>query len=148
MKSTANPGKGRYFAVRSGTDGEEIVNALETIFTEIQAVNSVFAATTLPVSINVRGTNANQVYMGVFRPDNNARPRWLGNLKLYQIGIDRVSNPPELFLADAAGARAEDRSSGFILPGARSFWTSPSSYWAFKGSYEETDLGRESDAPD
>ena len=34
--------------------------------------------------MNVRGTNLNQVYIGVFRPDANKSPRWLGNLKLYQ----------------------------------------------------------------
>jgi type IV pilus assembly protein PilY1 len=148
MQSAAAAGKGRYFAVTSANNGVDIVTTLEEIFTEIQAVNSVFAATTLPVSINVRGTNANQVYMGVFRPDDNARPRWFGNLKLYNIGIDRVVTPPELFLADAAGRRAEDQSSGFILPGARSFWTSASNYWAFRGSYDVSDLGKASDSPD
>jgi hypothetical protein len=35
-------------------------------------VNSVFASSTLPVSVNVRGAFLNQVYMGVFRPDANS----------------------------------------------------------------------------
>ena len=39
------------------------------IFNEIQAVNSVFASASLPVSVNARGTYLNQVYMGMFRPD-------------------------------------------------------------------------------
>jgi hypothetical protein len=50
---------------------QQIEAALTTIFQEVQAVNSVFASTTLPVSVNVRGTNLNQVYIGVFRPDPN-----------------------------------------------------------------------------
>lgn len=148
MKSAASHGKGRYFAVSSGSGGVEIVDTLNEIFNEIQAVNSVFAATTLPVSVNVRGTNANQVYMGVFRPDGFFQPRWYGNLKLYKVGIDETTSPPELFLADAAGVTAENETSGFIRPGARSFWTTASDYWAFLGSYDPSDLGQASDSPD
>jgi type IV pilus assembly protein PilY1 len=63
------------------------------IFAEIQAVNSVFASATLPISVNTQGTFENQVYIGVFRPDGAARPRWFGNLKEYKFGrycdIDR-----------------------------------------------------------
>lgn len=47
MNSTATSGKGRYFAVSAGadgTDGTQIAAALQSIFTEIQAVNSVFAS--------------------------------------------------------------------------------------------------------
>ena len=148
MKSTALNGKGSYFAVSSGNGAQDIVDALNSIFKEVRAVNSVFASTTLPVSVNVRGTNANQVYMGVFRPDSNAAPRWQGNLKLYQLGINTNVNPPDLFLADATGIAAESPTSGFIVSHARSFWTSPSNYWAFKGTYEESDISHASDSPD
>ena len=73
----------KWFGVTSDASGTQIVDALNAIFNEIQAVNSVFAATTLPVSANVQGTHVNQVYVGVFRPDANKAPRWLGNLKMY-----------------------------------------------------------------
>ena len=62
-----------------------IAAKLNDVFRKIQAVDSVFAASTLPVSVNVRGTYLNQVYMGVFRPDQNASPRWPGNLKQYKL---------------------------------------------------------------
>ena len=42
------------------------------IFSEIQAVNSVFASVSLPVSVNTEGTFLNQVYIGMFRPDEKA----------------------------------------------------------------------------
>jgi type IV pilus assembly protein PilY1 len=148
MKSSATNGKGRYYAVRSGTDGSEIVQALNEILQEALAINSVFASTTLPVSVNVRGTNANQVYMGVFRSDANRAPRWFGNLKLYQLGVDGTTSPPDLFLADAAGNRAESASTGFIVPSATSFWTHPSSFWAFRPAFDPADFGKASDAPD
>ena len=39
--------------------------------------------------VNARGTYLNQVYMGMFRPDGQAKPRWRGNLKQYQFGLRR-----------------------------------------------------------
>ena len=87
LQSVAQKGKGSYFAVSSTNAGAGITNSLNSIFNEIQAVNSVFAATTLPVSVNVRGTNLNQVYIGVFRPDSTKAPRWFGNLKMYELGF-------------------------------------------------------------
>jgi type IV pilus assembly protein PilY1 len=153
MQSTATSGKGRYFAVSAGsggTDGTQLAAALQSIFTEIQAVNSVFASTTLPVSVNVRGTNANQVYMGIFRPDSAFAPRWFGNMKLYKVGVDTTVSPPDLYLADASvpPKKAESADTGFIIPDARSFWTHSSSFWSFRGTYDDTDIGRESDLPD
>ena len=59
------------------------------VFNEIQAVNSVFAAASLPVSVNARGTYLNQVYMGMFRPDADGHPRWRGNLIAGSLADDR-----------------------------------------------------------
>ena len=59
-----------------------------------------FASSTLPVSVNVRGTYLNQVYMGVFRPDPDALPRWMGNLK--STGWPSPARDT-LFLADVNG---------------------------------------------
>lgn len=83
MKSMAKVGGGKYFL---SDNREGIKNALALIFAEIQAVNSVFASATLPVSVNAQGTFENQVYIGEFRPDPGARPRWYGNLKEYKFG--------------------------------------------------------------
>jgi type IV pilus assembly protein PilY1 len=83
LKSMAANGGGKYF---KSTSKSEIKAALTQIFAEIQAVNSVFASATLPISVNTQGTYENQVYVGVFRPDSDARPRWYGNLKEYKFG--------------------------------------------------------------
>ena len=138
MTSMANQGGGRYFAA---TDATTLQRALETIFTEVQAVNSVFASSTLPVSVNVRGTYLNQVYMGVFRPDPDALPRWMGNLKEYRLAVSAADT---LFLADVNGDAVENTSTGFVSPSALSYWTSSSTYWGFRPS----GVGGTSDSPD
>lgn len=140
MKSIAQWGDGLYFAAH---DTQGIKDALNKILQELFAVNSVFAASTLPVSVNVRGTNLNQVYMGVFRPDATGRTRWQGNLKLYQLDVDPDTNT--LFLADSNGDPAQSPSTGFIVNTAVSFWTHSSTYWDYdpRGTPESG-----SDSPD
>lgn len=129
LKSTAGVSNGRYFDVTSGNGGAELVDAFGRIFSEIQAVNSVFASVSLPVSINTQGTFLNQVYIGQFRPDADALPRWPGNLKQYKLGI--VNNV--LRTLDADDFSAINTSTGFITECARSFWTPSTvdSYWQF-----------------
>lgn len=145
LQSMAIHGKGKYFAVSGSNTAAQLTAALKAIFNEVQAKNSVFASTTLPVSVNVRGTNLNQVYIGVFRPDATKSPRWWGNLKMYKLGVDTATET--LFLADANGDAAEDGTEGFIRPSALSFWTGNSTYWAFRDP-EVNGPGGASDAPD
>ncbi|HEU0225706.1 MAG TPA: hypothetical protein VFR29_09740, partial [Steroidobacteraceae bacterium] len=130
LRSMAGVSNGRYFDVSSGNGGAEIADALARIFSEIQSVNSAFASVSLPVSVNSQGTFLNQVYVGMFRPDPNALPRWSGNLKQYKLGI--VDNA--LRTLDADDTPAINSLTGFITECARSFWT-PSvldNYWAFR----------------
>lgn len=120
MKSMATQGKGKYYAVTG--DASAIGQAILKILNEVQAVNSVFASSSLPVSVNAQGTYLNQIYMGMFRPDENAMPRWVGNLKQYKLKV----NPSDqsLFLSDSLGEPAISSSgTGFISPNAVSFWT-------------------------
>ena len=144
MNSMANLSYGRYF---KATNLSAIVTALTTIFSQVQAVNSVFAATTLPVSINVRGTNLNQVYIGVFRPDPALSPRWLGNLKQYELGVAN-STTGQLQLIDATGTAAVNLNTGFIANTAKSFWTETTTFWSFRFPFKNTDAGGASDSPD
>jgi type IV pilus assembly protein PilY1 len=127
MKSMAKVGGGKYFDVTS--TGTEIADALKTIFSEIQSVNSVFASVSLPVSVNTQGTHLNQVYVGMFRPDPQSLPRWAGNLKQYKLGV--VDD--DIKLLDADDDRAINSQTGFITECVRSFWTPSSvdSYWSF-----------------
>lgn len=134
LKSMANVSTGKYFDVVSS--GTQIVDALNDIFSEIQSVNSVFASVSLPVSVNTQGTYLNQVFVGMFRPAQNAYPRWNGNLKQYRLGF--VNGSLGLLDANPTATSAINSQTGFITECARSYWT-PSAvdtYWAFSPSGE------------
>lgn len=126
LKSMADQsGPGGYFSV--GGDLYGLIQAFTDILTQIASVDSVFASASLPVSVNAQGTFLNQVFMGVFRPDAAAQQRWMGNLKQYKFALSDNS----LSLVDADGKQAVDsQNTGFLMPCARSFWTTDSnSYW-------------------
>lgn len=127
LSSMADVGGGKYFATSSY---DEISTAIFKILNEIQAVNSVFSSATLPVSVNAQGTYLNQIFLGMFRPDANANPRWVGNLKQYQFILEYPDptkpdpNTATLKLGDSTGASAiSSAGTGFITPTAVSFWT-------------------------
>lgn len=123
MLSGANVGGGRYFAARNE---DSIVEAINEALSDILSVSSTFAAVTLPLSATNRAQQENQVFIGMFRPDREAKPRWFGNLKRYQITL--FNGYPEL--ADAKRAQAINPLSGFAAECAESFWTSDSgAYW-------------------
>lgn len=150
LKSMAGLGGGDYYDVSASADLEKALGgAINEITSKIQAVNSVFASASLPISVNTQGTYLNQVFIGMFRPDENGRPRWNGNLKQYKLGIDTATQ--QLILQDARDTNAINNLTGFIAPCARSYWTSATAdtYWGFDPSGECTTEGaRASDSPD
>ncbi|KWR89996.1 pilus assembly protein [Cupriavidus sp. IDO] len=123
--SMANNGGGKSYVVKLG-DVTALTDALLEIFNEMQAVNNVFASVSLPVSVNSQGTYLNQVYIGMFRPDASAAPRWVGNLKQYKLGYDSKG---EIVLLDSSPAGPNQQSAisnagtGFISPNAKSYWS-------------------------
>lgn len=134
LKSMANAGNGKYFRADSSVNGgAQIINALDQIFTEIQAVNSTFASASLPLSISAQGIYLNQVFVGIFRPDANAAPRWNGNLKQYQFKASLSGGRVTLSLVDADGNPVINPNTGFFTSCARSFWTPvvTDDYWSF-----------------
>ena len=124
INAIAQQGGGQYYAAKQMND---VIAALLNIFNSIEASNAAFASASLPISTNTSGSYANQVFVGVFRPDAEARPRWFGNLKQYQIIFDPVTQ--SLSLGDALGVPALSSSSGFFRPSAVSYWTTASEFW-------------------
>jgi type IV pilus assembly protein PilY1 len=112
--------------IEVGGDLLKLVTAFSDILSNIAAVDSVFAATTLPVSTTTQGTFLNQIFVGLFRPDANASPRWVGNLKQYQLAMVNGT----LSLVDQTGVPAVGADSGLFTATAQSFWTTPSVYFA------------------
>lgn len=118
-RNIANYGGGKSFIA---TDYNTLVISILKILNEVQAVNSVFSSSSLPVSVNAQGTFLNQIYMGMFRPDSEANPRWLGNLKQYQFVYDPAAGG--LQLGDSISNSAlSSAGTGFLSPNAISFWT-------------------------
>ncbi|CAJ0801206.1 hypothetical protein LMG19083_03551 [Ralstonia psammae] len=119
-QSMATNGGGKAYVAQLGKP-DQLKDILLQIFNEIQAVNSVFASVSLPAAVNAQGQFLNQVYVGMFRPDATAAPRWMGNLKQYQVGYDANGS---LQLLDSVGKPAlSSAGTGFISPNAISFWT-------------------------
>lgn len=119
LNSIAIKGGGKYFSTGNAA---EIQQAILRVLNEVQAVNSVFSSSSLPVSVNTQGTYLNQIFMGMFRPDAAGVPRWLGNLKQYQFAYNATTQ--QLSLADATGTAAISAAgTGFLSPDAASFWT-------------------------
>ncbi len=109
MKSMAAQGGGSYY---DATNIQKLYDAFAAIFEQIQGTPSVFVSSSLPVSVNTQGTYLNQVFIGMFQPDKNASPKWLGNLKQYQLKYDAATNT--LRLADANSVDAIDAGTGFV----------------------------------
>jgi type IV pilus assembly protein PilY1 len=123
LYSMANSGGGQYYAAKNKND---LIVALGDIFAKTQATNSTFASASLPVSGASKALNANEVYIGMFRPDAAARPLWSGNMKRYKIGNFGGS----FNLADKSGTQAVNPLTGFLTDCATSWWTSDSGkYW-------------------
>lgn len=122
----ANKGGGKSFLVDSQNHAS-LQEVLLQVLNEVQAVNSVFASATLPVSANTQGTFLNQVYIAMFRPDGGAAPRWYGNVKQFQLGFDAGGN---IVLTDSTFDPANETVesvtnpiTGTVISNAESFWT-------------------------
>lgn len=124
MAAVGGIGPAGYIEV--GGDLLALVNAFKDVLLNIAAVNSVFTATTLPVSTTTQGTFLNQIFVGMFRPDANGSPRWVGNLKQFQLGMVNGA----LDLVDRNGNPAVLAGSGFFSPLAQSFWTEDSVFFS------------------
>lgn len=120
MDSAAEVGGGTRQEV---TNTSEMELALGRIFGDIIDINTSFAAVTLPLSATNRAQAENKVFVGMFRPAAQRKPRWLGNLKQYQLAVfdGRVE------LADVSLNRAINPQTGFAQSCATSFWTEDTS---------------------
>ncbi len=125
--SAASAGGGKYFQAK---DENALVFALEISLGDIVAKASSFAAVTLPLSTTNRAQVNNEVYIGMFRPEQGKDPRWYGNLKRYQFAL--FNGQPRL--ADVQYREAVNNLTGFPSDCAISFWTEDSvDYWESLG---------------
>ncbi len=112
LKSIAHHGKGEYFAADSY---DEIVSALESIFTSASDAPATFVAPAITTNSYNSFEHQDELYYAMFSP--NSRANWSGNLKLYKLGEQHN-------VVDANGNPAIN-ATGQIAKEARSFWTDP-----------------------
>ena len=136
LMSMARVGGGKYYPA---SNQGQLQTDLQSIFVEIQGVNSTFASASLPISASNRAVRDNQVFIGVFRPDPDLKPRWFGNLKQYQLVLDTSTG---VALADSTGTLAVNPSTGFITSCASSFWTTRLEHLLVDGSDQPAAAGR------
>lgn len=117
-------GGGKAYKV-TANESDALKDILVGIFNEVQDVNSVFSSATLPVSQNNQGTYENQVYVAMFRPDAAGGPRWYGNVKQYQFGLDAGGT---IVLADAT--QDEENATSIVNPVTGGLIDSATSYWS------------------
>lgn len=149
LQNAAKMGGGSYTQVSSKA---AILSTLLKIFAEIQTVNTTFASASLPVNATNRAQDQNQVFIGTFRPDGDAKPRWFGNMKRYQL----INTNGTINLGDSNGVSAVNTQTGFLATCATSYWTSDSSsYWSSvpvtpvpSGTCPTTSYNSFSDSPD
>jgi len=120
MDSAAEVGGGYR---QEATNAAEIEQALARILGDIIDINTSFAAVTLPLSATNRAQAENKVFVGMFRPAAQRKPRWLGNLKQYQLAVF----DGKVGLADVSLSRAINPQTGFAQSCATSFWTEDTS---------------------
>lgn len=149
LQNAAKVGGGRYFQVGNQA---AIKAALIQIMAEIKGINSTFASASLPVNTTNRSQDKNQVFIPMFRPDPDAKPAWMGNLKQYKL----ILMGDQVELGDVAGNPAVSSITGFPTDCATSFWTTDSgNYWESvpinpvpSGKCATTTYNAFSDAPD
>ncbi|MGH8517325.1 MAG: pilus assembly protein, partial [Panacagrimonas sp.] len=120
MQSAARVGGGKYYEARNQ---KAIFDAIQDIFSDIQSVSSTFTSASLPISATNRSQSDNQVYIGMFRPDSKAMPRWFGNLKQYQLIIGTDGSVKLGDTTSPEPIEAVNPQTGFVTECARSAWT-------------------------
>jgi type IV pilus assembly protein PilY1 len=143
IREIARQGGGEYF---QASDATTLTTQLLGIFNGLLAVNSVFVSAALPLSTNAQGTYENQVFVGLFRPDARARPRWNGNLKQFRFAYNATAGT--LDLVDSTGGFATNPTTGFLRPTAVSYWTQDSTFWVNSPQRADGSGASASDAPD
>jgi type IV pilus assembly protein PilY1 len=118
---------GKYYKVENANSvATELAESINDAIDRILAVNTVFASVALPAASNAQSTFLNQVFIGQFRPDKDAKPQWPGNLKQYRLGI--VGS--DIKVVDADGDSIVDSGTGFIEACTKSYWSSIDTYWS------------------
>lgn len=117
----ANAG-GTTAAISWDDDPDLLVEKLTNLLNEIISVSTTFTASSVPVSVLNRAQMVNNIYIALFKADQNGRKRWPGNVK--KLMFDDTSS----FLVDATavadgGPQPAIATDGRIKNTALTYWT-------------------------
>ena len=116
IQNAAKDGEGQFYNVYSA---EELSAALLKLLTNIiNESNTSFVAPVVPASTTNRTISSNKVYLGLFRPQQDAQ--WHGNIKKYGLSFDTN------LLTDINDAHATDAYGNFDRDSI--------SYWSLAGN--------------
>ncbi|MEJ2177115.1 MAG: hypothetical protein P8Y12_04020, partial [Gammaproteobacteria bacterium] len=107
------------------TDIDLTLDRIIDVLEQVLSVSTTFVSPTLPSNVFNRTDLLNQVYIAIFKADENLRPRWTGNLKRLHINNSDPSNP---FLAGDDGSGGVSTvnaiaADGRISPSTLTVWS-------------------------
>ncbi len=114
LKDVASAGGGGYYT--ADTAGQ-LSDALTNIINGVQDVNTTFVAPGVTVDRFSKLTHRNDLYLALFQPKST--PRWVGNLKRYELNGDPVT----LYDASTPSQPAMDSNTGNFKESAKSYWS-------------------------
>jgi type IV pilus assembly protein PilY1 len=119
LKDIANLGQGEFYSASSATD---LVNIFSTFLAEVRNVPTSFVAPSLATNAFNRLLSRDEIYFGLFTPENDVR--WPGNAKKFNICIDSDDGCTLGSILDATGANAIDDTDDRFFDDSRSHWSS------------------------
>lgn len=126
--------KTRSYAEAGGTeapiDASEnpgvLLEALRKIFRDIASVSTTFTAASVPVNVQNRTEALPDMYLALFKVDENGYPFWPGNVKKLQIEAEVLDDgSTAVTVVDSLGTAAFNPSTGRISDSALTYWTDP-----------------------
>jgi len=117
LKALANKGGGQYYEASSSA---QLVDTFKSILGEAHSIDTSFVAPGATVNQFNRLTHRSDIYFALFKPQS--RPNWSGNLKKYQIGLNK-NNEVTVFDHSSPMKNAVDSESGYFAENATSDWS-------------------------
>jgi len=120
LRDLATEGGGEFQEADSAT---ELTRAFQSIFNTIADIDTSFVAPSVAVNQLNRLTNRDDIYFALFKP--GLEPKWAGNVKRFELGVDTSSGDDSVQVVDAEGKAAINKVTGEFKSSARSFWSDP-----------------------
>lgn len=110
----------------SSENPQQLLEDILDIFRDIASVSTTFTAASVPVNVQNRTESLPDMYLAIFKVDEQGKPFWPGNVKKLTIDTQLQPDGSTLTLInDANGVRAFNASTGRISDDALTFWTDP-----------------------